>query len=42
VDPIIEAQALRKTYTAGTVTVDALTSVPFAVALGEMVAIKGP
>ena len=39
---IIEAQALRKTYTAGTVTVDALKSVNFAVRQGEMVAIMGP
>jgi putative ABC transport system ATP-binding protein len=42
VDSIIEAQALRKTYTAGTVTVDALKSVNFAVRQGEMVAIMGP
>ena len=39
---IIEAQALRKTYTAGTVTVNALKSVNFAVRQGEMVAIMGP
>jgi putative ABC transport system ATP-binding protein len=39
---IIEAQALRKTYTAGAVTVDALKSVNFAVRQGEMVAIMGP
>jgi putative ABC transport system ATP-binding protein len=39
---IIEARALHKTYTAGTVTVNALKSVNFAVRRGEMVAIMGP
>jgi putative ABC transport system ATP-binding protein len=42
VDLIIEAQALRKTYTAGTVKVNALKGVNFAVRQGEMVAIMGP
>jgi putative ABC transport system ATP-binding protein len=41
-DLIIEAQALLKTYTAGTVKVNALKSVNFAVRQGEMVAIMGP
>jgi putative ABC transport system ATP-binding protein len=42
VNLIIEARALHKTYTAGTVTVNALKSVNFAVRRGEMVAIMGP
>ncbi len=41
-DLIIEAQALRKTYTAGTVKVNALKGVNFTVRQGEMVAIMGP
>jgi len=41
-DLIIEARGLRKVYTAGSVTVDALRYVDFAVARGEMVAIMGP
>jgi ABC-type lipoprotein export system ATPase subunit len=39
---IIEARGLKKTYTAGAERVEALRSVDFAVARGEMVAIMGP
>lgn len=41
-DLIIEATGLHKTYRTGTLTVEALRSVDFAVAPGEMVAIMGP
>jgi putative ABC transport system ATP-binding protein len=39
---IIEATALRKTYTTGSLRVEALRGVDFTVARGEMVAIMGP
>ena len=39
---IIEARGLSKTYVTGTLRVDALRGVDFAVARGEMVAIMGP
>ena len=39
---IIEAAGLRKTYVTGSLTVEALRGINFAVAKGEMVAIMGP
>jgi putative ABC transport system ATP-binding protein len=42
VDLIIEARELRKVYTTGALKLEALKSVNFAVARGEMVAIMGP
>jgi putative ABC transport system ATP-binding protein len=42
VDLIIEARELRKVYTTGALRLEALKSVNFAVARGEMVAIMGP
>jgi len=41
-DLIIEATQLRKTYTSGSLRVEALRAVNFAVGRGEMVAIMGP
>jgi len=41
-DLIIEATQLRKTYNSGSLRVEALRSVNFAVSRGEMVAIMGP
>ncbi len=41
-DLIIEATELRKTYTSGSLRVEALRAVNFAVGRGEMVAIMGP
>jgi putative ABC transport system ATP-binding protein len=40
--PILQAQAVRKQYKLGQVTVDALAGVDFAVSKGEFVAIMGP
>ena len=41
-DLMIEATGLRKTYTTGALTVEALHGIDFTVARGEMVAIMGP
>jgi putative ABC transport system ATP-binding protein len=41
-EPIIRAMNVRKTYRTGSVKVEALRGIDFAVACGEMVAIMGP